>query len=212
MVLSTFFEFIDKEDSNMQTQQIPRVPVSCPAGFRGRYTVVPGDTMFTIAQIFRVSLSALIAANPHIPNPNIIFPGDVLCVPAMITIPCCVILNIRGRVPFGTGGTAFVNFGPQGGQAISVSATLPPPSFFGNYDIYTATAFFRDIGGFGNQLFPTPQDPPIWSTRIDLPTAASVTSDVQIVVQPSNSVTGASGPIILQNTLRGCDRCGSSGC
>ena len=37
--------------------------------------------MFFIAQRFGVSLNALIAANPHIPNPNRIFPGDVLCVP-----------------------------------------------------------------------------------------------------------------------------------
>ena len=37
-----------------------------------------GDTMFLIAQRFGVSLNALIAANPHISNPNLIFPGDVL--------------------------------------------------------------------------------------------------------------------------------------
>jgi LysM repeat protein len=37
--------------------------------------------MFFIAQRFEVSLDALIAANPHISNPNLIFPCDVLCVP-----------------------------------------------------------------------------------------------------------------------------------
>ncbi|MTI96804.1 MAG: LysM peptidoglycan-binding domain-containing protein, partial [Firmicutes bacterium] len=58
-----------------------RVPATCPPGFQGRYTVQPGDTMFLIAQRFGVSLNALIAANPHIPNPNVIFPCDVLCVP-----------------------------------------------------------------------------------------------------------------------------------
>ncbi len=59
----------------------PRVPKHCPPGFLGRYTVVQGDSMFSIAQRFGVSLDALIAANPQIPNPKIIFPGDVLCVP-----------------------------------------------------------------------------------------------------------------------------------
>ncbi len=58
-----------------------RVPCRCPAGFRGRYTIVSGDTMFFIAQRLGISLDALIAANPHIKNPNVIFPGDVLCVP-----------------------------------------------------------------------------------------------------------------------------------
>ncbi|NLP37438.1 MAG: LysM peptidoglycan-binding domain-containing protein [Firmicutes bacterium] len=58
-----------------------RVPKHCPPGFQGRYTVKPGDTMFLIAQRFGVSLQALIKANPHISDPNMIFPCDVLCVP-----------------------------------------------------------------------------------------------------------------------------------
>lgn len=58
-----------------------RCPCSCPIGFKGRYTVVQGDTMFLIAKRFGVSLRSLINANPHITNPDLIFPGDVLCVP-----------------------------------------------------------------------------------------------------------------------------------
>ena len=54
-----------------------RVPVSCPPGFQGQYTVQPGDTMFLIAQRFRVTLDALISANPHISDPNLILPCDV---------------------------------------------------------------------------------------------------------------------------------------
>jgi|LFRM01.1.fsa_nt_gb spore coat assembly protein SafA len=73
-------------------QPTGRVPASCPPGFQGRYTVVAGDTMFSIAQRFGVSLDALIAANPHITNPNLIFPGDVLCVPDVTAPP-------QGRVP-----------------------------------------------------------------------------------------------------------------
>ena len=64
-----------------------RVPASCPPGFGGRYTVQPGDTMFLIAQRFGVSLDALVAANPHIPNPAVLFPGDVLCVPGVAPPP-----------------------------------------------------------------------------------------------------------------------------
>lgn len=37
--------------------------------------------MFFIAQRCGVSLQSLINANPHISNPNEIYPGDVLCVP-----------------------------------------------------------------------------------------------------------------------------------
>ncbi len=43
--------------------------------------------MFFIAQRLGISLNALIAANPHITNPNMIFPGDVLCVPPKFPPP-----------------------------------------------------------------------------------------------------------------------------
>ena len=58
-----------------------RYPTDCPAGFINRYFVVAGDTMSIIAQRVGTSTSKLIAANPHITNPNEVFPGDVLCVP-----------------------------------------------------------------------------------------------------------------------------------
>jgi LysM repeat protein len=188
--------------------RIPSNQTSCPPGFKGRYVISPGDTLFRISQMFRVTLQALLAANPQITNPNVIIVGDVLCVPSLITIPCAVQLNKRGRVPFGTGGAAYANFGPRGGQAISVVATLPQPSYFGNYDRYTATAFIQDVGGFGNELFATNEDPPTWASRIELPTAASLTQATRIVVQPSNSRTGIDGPVILEGNLNSCDSCG----
>jgi len=45
------------------------------------YTVQAGDTLFFIAQKHGVTLDALIAANPHIENPNLIFPGQVINIP-----------------------------------------------------------------------------------------------------------------------------------
>jgi len=188
-------------------RQGPRIPTSCPEGFKGRYVVSPGDTLFTLSQIFRVRLEALYANNHHIPNPNLLIPGDVLCVPALIPIPCCVELQKKVRLPFGTGATAFANFGPRGGQAISVLATLPVPAYFGNFDIYVVTAYFRDIGGFGNELFPTNENPPTWSSRIELPTVVSLSSDVRITIQPSNSVSGLSGAVIYENNLSQCSHC-----
>ena len=61
------------------SQPFPPPPPFC-SGFI--YTVQAGDSMFLIAQRFGVSLDALIAANPQIPNPNLIFPGQQICVPA----------------------------------------------------------------------------------------------------------------------------------
>ncbi|NMA02804.1 MAG: LysM peptidoglycan-binding domain-containing protein, partial [Clostridia bacterium] len=46
-----------------------------------RYVVQPGDTLFIIATRFGVSLSALLAANPQISDPNIIFTGQIIIIP-----------------------------------------------------------------------------------------------------------------------------------
>jgi uncharacterized YkwD family protein/spore coat assembly protein SafA len=49
------------------------------------YTVAGNDTMWTISQKYGISLDAMIKANPQIANPNIIWPGLVLNVPAANT-------------------------------------------------------------------------------------------------------------------------------
>ena len=54
-------------------------PPPCPEGFI--YTVQQGDTLWLISRKFSLSLDALIAANPQIKNPDLIFPGQRICVP-----------------------------------------------------------------------------------------------------------------------------------
>lgn len=118
------------------SRQIPPPPASC-IGFI--YTVVPGDTMFFIAQRFGVSLNALIAANPQIPNPNLIFPGQQICVPVSPPRPpiveCCMLLFRTANVPIlpdaEAGGVARVVQNPQGGNVLVSTIGLPPPETFG---------------------------------------------------------------------------------
>lgn len=86
-------------------------------------------------------------------------------------------------------------------------ATLPPPSFFGNFQGYVATAFFEDIGGFGTQLFPTSEDPLTWSGRIELPTVVNLSPNVSVVVEPFNTQTGVSGPVVLRGSFEECGTC-----
>ena len=45
------------------------------------YTVKKGDTLWGIAKRYGVSLTALIAANPQIKNPNLIYPGNRVNIP-----------------------------------------------------------------------------------------------------------------------------------
>lgn len=61
-------------------QELGGMPPETCSGFI--YTVMSGDTLWNISQRFGVSLQALINANPQITNPNRIFPGQRICIPA----------------------------------------------------------------------------------------------------------------------------------
>ena len=45
------------------------------------HTVQRGDTMWKLAVKYEVGTSEIIAANPQVANPNLIYPGDVLTIP-----------------------------------------------------------------------------------------------------------------------------------
>lgn len=45
------------------------------------YIVKKGDTLYKIAQRYDVPLDKVIRANPQIPNPNLIYPGQIVYIP-----------------------------------------------------------------------------------------------------------------------------------
>lgn len=45
------------------------------------HTVAPGDTMWKLAVRYQVGTGEIIAANPQVENPNLIYPGQVLNIP-----------------------------------------------------------------------------------------------------------------------------------
>ena len=49
------------------------------------HTVVKGDTMWKLAVKYEIGTSEIIQANPHISNPNLIYPGQVLSIPQLNT-------------------------------------------------------------------------------------------------------------------------------
>ncbi|MDD4517524.1 MAG: LysM domain-containing protein [Limnochordia bacterium] len=125
----------------IQPQQV------CPPGTFS-YTVVPGDTLFFIAQRFGTTVNAILAVNPQITNPNLIFPGQVICIPsaapppppvcpsgtfAYTVVPGDTLFFIAQR--FGTTVNAILAVNPQitnpnlifPGQVICIPSAGPPP-------------------------------------------------------------------------------------
>ncbi|GIW48738.1 MAG: hypothetical protein KatS3mg079_214 [Caloramator sp.] len=49
------------------------------------YTVQPGDSMWKIAQKYQVGISEIVAANPEIKNPSLIYPGQKVKIPVIET-------------------------------------------------------------------------------------------------------------------------------
>ena len=105
-----------------------------------------------------------------------------------------------------TSGVAFVHLDPSRTVAVSVLALLPPPSQLGNFDSYFAQVLIPGIDGFGDELFPTPEEPPTWATTITFPTAAVLTPQSRVEVGPLNTETGISGPVVLEGQLSQCRR------
>ena len=64
---------------------IPRMTPSCPNGFL--YTIMAGDTLFSLAQRFNVTVQAIINANPGI-DPNRLQIGQVICIPRRCFTVC----------------------------------------------------------------------------------------------------------------------------
>ncbi len=55
-------------------------PVSAAAT---THTVVKGDSMWKIAVKYQVGLSELASANPHVKNPALIYPGQIINIPTL---------------------------------------------------------------------------------------------------------------------------------
>lgn len=187
-----------------------RQPSSCPPGFQGRYTVQPGDSMFTIAQRFGVSLNALIAANPQVTNPNQIFPCDVLCVPCEdddISTPCTALLRQTGTIIGNAAGSALIRFLNTGERSISVLGVgLPEPSDLGEFNSYQCRVAFPDGSSNHFILLPIslgPSKPKTWAGTLTFGSGDWPRSTM-IVVRPIHRDKGKTGAAVLTGTLEKC--------
>ena len=73
---------------------IAAIPASAVSADGTTYTVVKGDSMWKIAVKYEIGISEIIASNPQIKNPNLIYPGDKLNIPGKDT----AVLNYEDEV------------------------------------------------------------------------------------------------------------------
>lgn len=52
-----------------------------------QYSIEPNDTLYDLANRFKIPLGQLIKANPQIDNPNILYLGQIITIPDMLPIP-----------------------------------------------------------------------------------------------------------------------------
>ncbi|MFB9752410.1 LysM peptidoglycan-binding domain-containing protein [Paenibacillus hodogayensis] len=73
----------DKIDVGMKIK-IPSAAVSVPApsgAIVHKHVVVQGDSLWKLAKAWNVPLKAVIDANPHLKNPNVLMTGDIVYIP-----------------------------------------------------------------------------------------------------------------------------------
>lgn len=66
------------------------------------YVIQPGDTLFLIAQRFNTTVNAILASNPQITDPNLIFSGQTIIIPMVGPTPptrICPLLRQGDRGP-----------------------------------------------------------------------------------------------------------------
>ncbi|MGF7186959.1 LysM repeat protein [Desulfitispora alkaliphila] len=174
----------------------------CP---RGRLrTVQRGETLFLIARAEGIPLNVLIEANFWLPDPTLIFPGEQICIPLIVTDACCLVLqravdanNLDFR------GVSLIEPNDNGGRVTVAAVGLPEPSTFGDFNAYLGSLVFREI----ERLIPLErvsidQQPVVWAGAIDVdvpPLGANL-----VVVFPYNTETDERGPDVLRGLVINC--------
>ena len=66
------------ENKNIIDTELENVAGGAAYYSNNYYTIKRGDTLSALARKFNTTISSLMALNPHIKNPNLIYEGDTI--------------------------------------------------------------------------------------------------------------------------------------
>jgi LysM repeat protein len=171
------------------------------------YTVQPGDYLSEIAQTYNTTVSAILALNPQITNPSLIYPGEVLLIP--------VGTNTTPIIPItGSGASAVITptSGPQGTyiQVVVTGFPADTPVQIGlhklNRSLIESTAD-TTTDAYGSATvtmrIPSGANPNIgtvWLAKVSTTSGESVTAESnQFVISTTTGTTGSTFTYIVQS-------------
>lgn len=108
--------------------KFPTPPPTCSGHL---YEVKPGDTLYLIGKKFGKCVQQMIEANPQLANPDLIYPGQMICVPGVHHHEYCLVLKPKPICDSRySGGVAWIKMFEKQTRLIVVGCDLPDPHVF----------------------------------------------------------------------------------
>lgn len=201
-----------RDPRNVQAGALICVPARprCPEGTRGIiYTVLQGDTLESVADTFEVLVEQLLAVNPQIEDPGVIYPGEPICIPKIVGVafPCCALLlptSIAPREVEAAGSAVIRPVGiDEGFEALFSAVGLPEPGDVGPFDGFVGNLQVRETA-YWAVLGRSQRDgeSPTWSGATRM--AAPPREETELLIVPADLESRKAGEPIMRGFVSTC--------
>ncbi|MBM7615905.1 SafA/ExsA family spore coat assembly protein [Alkaliphilus hydrothermalis] len=169
------------------------------------YTAKQGDSLFSIARRFGITVQKMIEANPQIPDPNVIEPGQQICIPPLEEIPlpegfCRVQLFPQQEDVVVLGGTAFINI-PEPTLWIATFGLPAPADLDPKYSTYRAWVVDKEEGLYFSVKLKTSDSPGIETGYGTMAGSFEGYDEIIVTAEPNSCPSSPSGPVLLRGVI-----------